>query len=104
MNMNWNATKKEFEKIVLIADRAEWLNRKHGSPLLHERMEWIMDIEGCHCNGCRLDLDVLLSMDDANFAHDVFGIIHHIDRGTGALKDCFSPRSAACYHSELKHG
>jgi hypothetical protein len=53
-----------------------------------------MDITACHLNGCPLRLGELLGADDANFAHDVFGIRRHLNRETGKLEDCFCPRYA----------
>lgn len=46
-------------------------------------------------DGCPLKLEALAKADEANFAHDVFGIRRHIDRETGKLGDCFLPRFAA---------
>lgn len=37
-------------------------------------------------------LQHLLESSDFNFLHDVLGIAKHLDRKTGMLKDCFSPR------------
>jgi hypothetical protein len=42
-----------------------------------------------------LDLDKLLTADDFNFSHDVFGIARHINRRTGEIEDFFVPRCAA---------
>ncbi len=39
-----------------------------------------------------LRLADLLAADDFNFAHDVFGIMRHIDRRTGRLDNHFVPR------------
>jgi hypothetical protein len=41
---------------------------------------------------CPLDLEKLLSFDDFSFIHDVTGIMAHLDRSTGNLKDHFLPR------------
>jgi hypothetical protein len=51
-----------------------------------------MDIEADHCNGNPIDLDQLLNSSDADFSHDVLGIRRFIDRATGKLGGCFSPR------------
>lgn len=58
------------------------------------RMNLEMDITACHLNGCPLDLQGLLGASDFEFAHDVQGIRIHIDRATGHLFGCFSPRYA----------
>lgn len=73
-----------------IAQRAVALAVKHG--IKYKMMDASMDIEAAHCNGNPLRLADLLEADDFNFAHDVFGIRRHIDRETGKLGDCFSPR------------
>lgn len=51
----------------------------------------IMDIAYCH-HHAPLDLEGLLQARDADFVHDVSGIINHIDRTTGRMRDLFSPR------------
>ena len=43
-------------------------------------------------NACSERLRDLLAADDLNFIHDVFGIAGLLDRRTGQLGDCFSPR------------
>lgn len=54
-----------------------------------------MDLSACIANGCPLKLEEFLAADDFNFAHDFFGIMGHMDRTTGKLRDCFLPRFAA---------
>lgn len=54
-----------------------------------------MDITAVHCNGCRLDLEGLEGASVTDLAHDVAGIVRHIDRRTGRLGGCFSPRYSA---------
>lgn len=51
-----------------------------------------MDVTATHANGNPLDLRRLLAADDFNFAHDILGIRRHLDRSTGGLLNCFSPR------------
>ena len=41
-----------------------------------------------------LRLNDLLSTDDSNFYHDIYGIRRHVDRDSGNLLDCFLPRFA----------
>lgn len=57
-------------------------------------MDTDMDITAAHCNGCPMDLGEMLNADAFDFAHDFFGILRHIDRETGRLRDCFVPRCA----------
>lgn len=42
----------------------------------------------------RLDLERLAGFPDFDFAHDVYGIMRHMDRTTGKLGGCFLPRCA----------
>lgn len=80
----------ERRTIEQIVERAL---RDHPTVLRkRDRMDLQMDLIACHMAGCKLDLDRLLAADDANFAHDVFGIRRHIDRDTGRLMNFFWPR------------
>lgn len=83
----------EERKIVRgIVDRAEKMARTNGHRL--DKMSLEMDLEATQAK-VPLMLQELLEADDFNFAHDVFGIIRHMDRSTGELTDCFLPRSSA---------
>lgn len=53
-----------------------------------------MDLLATHANGCALDFARLLECPDFDFTHDVGGIMRHIDRTTGELRDGFLPRCA----------
>ncbi len=97
--IKWTATKSEQRTIQSIAERAVAMAEKHGVP--YTIQDATMDIYACHSSGCRLQLDTLLSADDGNFAHDVFGIRRHIDRKTGRLQNCFLPRYAE--HEPAEH-
>jgi hypothetical protein len=47
----------------------------------------------CYCNKkTPLDLEKLLNFDEFNFAHDIVGIINHLDHTTFELTKCFLPR------------
>lgn len=88
----FNATRKEFKAIGAIGQRAHDLAKSlHFS---YPVMDAEMDVTTTNASGCPLDLERLLSFDDENFGHDVFGIRRHIDRNTGALGDFFLPRCA----------
>lgn len=56
-----------------------------------KKMDLTMDLEAAHIAE-PLDLVKLLNFRDGDFLHDVVGIINNIDRTTGALGNCFSPR------------
>lgn len=48
-----------------------------------------------------LDLKRLYEFSDFDFAHDVFGIMRHMNRRTGKLADFFLPRAARPYYQSL---
>jgi hypothetical protein len=88
--MNFNVSKTEGDQIHAIVARTEYeLGRRV------DRLGLTMDITACHANGNPLDLDGLLKAKTADFLHDVLGITAKIDRTTGHLTHCFSPRHSA---------
>jgi len=82
---------EEWNTIMKIASRA--VDMATQQDLTVERMSVMMDLTAVHAGCCKLDLDGLLSADNFNFAHDVWGIGHYLDRQTGQLRD-FTPRFA----------
>ncbi len=86
--IKWNATKNERDLISLVVNRVKKMDA-HYDP-----MDCRMDITACHLNACPLDLKALVTADDFNFAHDVYGIRRHINRDTAQLENCFVPRFA----------
>lgn len=93
MKVNFNTTREDQIVINDIAGRAVTMARKAGID--YDLITANMDISATHCNGCRLRLKELLSADDFNFSHDVFGIRRHINRETGKLENHFLPRFSA---------
>lgn len=83
---NFKVTTEDAELIRKIVARA----RKEDADL--DVMSLTMDVTACHASGNPLRLAELLAADDFNFAHDVFGIMRHMDRESGQLVDCFLPR------------
>ncbi len=79
--------------IQRIADRAVALYAEHDVRV--DRQDVLMDITSCHFGGQKLRLDDLLAADNVNFIHDVAGINRHLNRETGELMNCFSPRFSA---------
>lgn len=73
-----------------IADRAVELYAGFGIKI--ERLTVLLDVLTVHDKVQRLRLDSLLATDDANFAHDISGINHHLDRDRYALTQGFRPR------------
>ncbi len=88
--ISFKANKHEFQLISDIVKRA----KKLGLCGFHNysSMTCNMDITACHANGNELNLQALLNADAFDFTHDVCGICRHINRETGELRDCFSPR------------
>lgn len=52
-----------------------------------------MDLAATHAH-TPLRLEEFAAADAFNFAHDMGGIVGHMDRETGELTDCFVPRFA----------
>jgi len=84
--MKFNATKEESVVIYDIVKRS----RREG--VSYDRLTMIMDLEAVHCNGNPMDFNELLMAPRPDFIHDIQGIRHNIDRQTGKLQNCFSPR------------
>lgn len=87
----FTASRAEYELIAAIAKRAIEMCRQLGMAI-PDKMELEMDIEATHCGGCPLDLQRLLDARDGDFSHDIGGIRRHLNRTTGQLGGCFSPR------------
>lgn len=88
--INWHIPRPEMDTVILIAKRAAKMAADYGID--YPQSTALMDVTACHANGNPLRLAELALADDGNFAHDVFGIRRHINRETGRLEDCFSPR------------
>lgn len=91
--VSFQVTEGEMKTIRSIVDRAVRLAYKYDIIEL-DRIDLEMDLCAVHANGCPINFDVLLAADDLNFAHDVFGIVRHLDRTTGKLGNFYLPRFA----------
>jgi len=91
MSVSFTVPSPDFATIGKVVDRYERLAASLGHTP-QDRMSTVMDLCACHANGNPIRWADLLAADDSNFAHDVFGIIRHVDRDTGVLGDFFSPR------------
>ena len=80
--------KNRFMTCVKIAQRAEGMGIYKG-----ERINLLMDIENAD-KVFNLRLEELLDADDANFTHDVIGIVANIDRSNPTDFNFFVPRYA----------
>lgn len=98
--LSFDVSKSEFELIGKIAARA--VKMANGYDFKYSKMDAVMDITACHANGSPLRLDELLKARDGDFGHDIFGIRRHINRETGQLMDCFSPRYSLPPQSEAR--
>lgn len=87
----------EINRINEIANRAAKMAVAYEMATSEPEVKrtFLMDLMAVHEHSCRLRLDDLLTADDSNFAHDVFGINQHLNRKTYQLEDCFLPRFAA---------
>jgi hypothetical protein len=82
-----NTSKEDTFIINRIARRALEMS---GGDLLSMQMS----LEQCH-HFCPLDLAGLLNANMSDFAHDIGGILRHLNHATGQLEDGFYPRFAA---------
>lgn len=89
-NVSFCATNEEYALANQCFSRAVKMGAIKEDPDL--RTQRCMDLIATHANGCPLDFDKLLAFDDFNFQHDFWGIVSHIDRNTGKLKNNFLPR------------
>ena len=90
--MDWEIPKEEMDLCAAIANRA--LTTAKELNIKYDATTALMDIVGCHRNGCPLELQALLEAETFDFVHDVFGIRRHINRNTGHLENGFLPRCA----------
>lgn len=86
--INFNATKEELTIMTEICNRAD------NMDIGYQRLTMMMDLEAVHSTN-PLRLNDLLAALDFDFAHDICGIRSNIDRNTGELLNCFSPRYSA---------
>jgi hypothetical protein len=97
--IRFDVSSDERALIQAIAQRALLNAVKAGLPIvaahLPAHVEIEMDVTAVHRNGCALRLRDLLDADDFNFNHDVYGIRRYLDRDSGQLTCCFTPRFAA---------
>jgi hypothetical protein len=84
--------KYPYQTMLAICERLEGMATQMGIDI-GERIDRMIDLEKAWEN-TGLDLDGLLAATDADFAHDLFGIIRHMNRHTGKLGHCFVPRYA----------
>ena len=89
MAVSFKIPKIDMDAVARVVDRAQALARAKGGKI--DRMGLTMAFVTAHANGWDIDLDGLLEARDFDFAHDVFGIGHHLDRDTGNFSNHFLP-------------
>lgn len=86
-------TPEEQKAVDRIVERAGKVARDAGFGDRFDPVTLGMDLSACHAD-VPLRLADLADADGFDFAHDVFGIMRHMDRETGKLGGCFFPRYA----------
>ena len=88
--INWDLSLEEEVLVGKIAEKAI-KQVKLIYPKI-SKLDLIMNIVAVHNENGKLRLEDWLNADDQNFYHDIFGIMRHIDKETGKLKNFFEPR------------
>jgi len=88
--INWDLPLEDELLIGKITKRA--IEKVQSIYPKFSHIDLIMDIQATHYENDKLRLEDWLYADDSNFYHDIFGIMNHMDRKTGKLKDFFEPR------------
>lgn len=90
--LSFTVSPTDADTISRIAHRAHGIDRELNGRHSRKELEWRMDVTATHASGNPLRLEALAEADKFSFVHDVFGIARHLDRSTGELTSCFSPR------------
>ena len=81
----------DLKKIIAISKRVKKFTKKLFPKEKFDEQGCMMDISAVHLK-TPLDLDKLLNFEAFDLFHDISGINKHLNRETGKLKNCFSPR------------
>lgn len=84
--IKWEANEEEKKWMEAIVAKA--------GDIGMAKLEIMMNLEACHCNGCPLDLEGLAGANLFDIVHDICGIANHIDHLNGKLDGRFLPRFA----------
>lgn len=92
MTVSFEATAETKKLIQRVAERGAGIRawQTRGFNMIDCEMCLIV----CHNCGCPLDFQKLLDAPQADFTHDILGIIGNINRETGKLDNFFDPRCA----------
>lgn len=99
------ASKEDRELIARIVDRASSLySREFGAPYPKDvHIFRQMDLCAVQVSGdCKLNLEKLLRSSDFDFLHDFLGVVQNLDRKSGKLANCFTPRCTVSSNQELE--
>ena len=87
--MNFKTSTEEAAQIDQLVNRAAGMIT---GPV--DKCHLATGLTACHCNGCPLDLEGLLSAEKQDILHDAAGICQNLNLKTGKLENCFWPRFA----------
>lgn len=87
MAILWSKLQREDIQVITKIVEKAFNTLEIGSS----KVDLTMDISATHIYN-PLDLNRLLEAKEDDFAHDIYGIVSHIDRTTGKLKNFFTPR------------
>ncbi len=88
--IKFNVTKEHTTLITEISKKA--VQKAKEIDVDYDLIDCQMDLTATHLNGNPLNLEKLEAFDSMNFSHDIFGIRANLNRSTGKLENCFSPR------------
>lgn len=86
----------ETPAVKAVIRRALNLYESYGVDV--EQIDLSMDLTAAKYSMPEIDFDALLGFKDADFLHDVSGIIRNLNRETGVLENHFLPR---CYRTKV---
>lgn len=91
--LEWTLNLAERQLVARIVER--YMKAKLPGTTKGDRQTITMDLTACHLNAVPLNLERMADWPrDFDVFHDIAGINRHLDRTTGALRDCFVPRFA----------
>lgn len=94
-NVKFDVSEEDVIWIGVIVTRfLDFLKTRGVMPTEHHARNLHMDLGAIHCNGCPLDLSVLMAMEITPFVEDIIGMTKNLDRTTGKLLNFYRPRCA----------
>lgn len=97
LEIDFDAPALDAQIITLIVARAGSIDGwTYGGLNL---LDLEMTITAVHLNGCPLDLQKFLDAPAFDFAHDILGMLRHINKEDGSLNNFFDPRCSLPEHA-----